>query len=293
MKIRSSPKFVSCLLLPLSGEIMSRINNIFNISFGGITIKIDAAELPFSGRLREKYSEFISRKQADMNVIFHLSKTALSDTKQPTVSFRRKGSRVNYFIGDILRGYFDTGRSKAELSLCDGQEADWGYAQAHFLMGIYAELLLQQGGMIFHASSAEISGKGFLFVAPSGGGKTTVARMKGWGQVFSDDISCVRKKQKRFYLCGTPWGEPARKGRETLLTQICFLKKSKVFSVQKKASPLCASTLFRFAARLAPTQASDQKILETVSLLAESTPASALSFAKNSNLPLLLSKGDL
>lgn len=67
--------------------------------------------------------------------------------------------------------------------------------------------MLEQGGLILHASFVEYKGYGVLFSAPSGTGKTTQARL--WEQylpceMINGDRALLMKKDGRFFAYGWP-----------------------------------------------------------------------------------------
>jgi hypothetical protein len=67
-------------------------------------------------------------------------------------------------------------------------------------------LLAKHGGLMVHACGLERDGQGYLFVGPSGQGKTTIARLaKGRYNVLNDDRVVLRMKDGRPWMFGTPW----------------------------------------------------------------------------------------
>ncbi len=79
------------------------------------------------------------------------------------------------------------------------------------LLGIvFRNNILNNGGIVMHASSIAWEGKGILFTAPSGTGKSTHVRL--WEKYFGDAVSVVnddtpviRFREDTPMLCGTPW----------------------------------------------------------------------------------------
>ncbi|NOZ05346.1 MAG: hypothetical protein GXP41_03190 [Chloroflexi bacterium] len=73
--------------------------------------------------------------------------------------------------------------------------------------------LLSRGkGLLFHACGLDVHGQGVLFVGVSGAGKSTTVRL--WRSrpdvtVLSDDRVIVRRWQREFWACGTPWSGDA------------------------------------------------------------------------------------
>ncbi|MHB8062193.1 MAG: hypothetical protein ACYDG2_06105 [Ruminiclostridium sp.] len=87
----------------------------------------------------------------------------------------------------------------------------WSDTFSFMLMGIvFRNNLLNRGGIVMHASSIAWEGKGILFTAPSGTGKSTHVKLweKYMGDtvtVVNDDTPAIRFKDEAPMLCGTPW----------------------------------------------------------------------------------------
>jgi hypothetical protein len=63
-------------------------------------------------------------------------------------------------------------------------------------------------GLIFHASGGSFQGKGLVFAAPSGTGKSTLSRLLQpylENQLFSEDRLIVRFLSGEWWIFGTPW----------------------------------------------------------------------------------------
>lgn len=87
----------------------------------------------------------------------------------------------------------------------------WPDMHTFMLMGIvFRNNLLYKDGIVMHASSIAWDGKGILFTAPSGTGKSTHVRLweKYFGEsvrVVNDDTPAIRFIDDIPMLCGTPW----------------------------------------------------------------------------------------
>lgn len=81
----------------------------------------------------------------------------------------------------------------------------------HILLGVvFRYCILRHEGIVIHSSSIEWNGKGIIFSAPSGTGKST--HVKLWQQykgesitVLNDDTPAVRFINGKPYIFGTPW----------------------------------------------------------------------------------------
>lgn len=95
-----------------------------------------------------------------------------------------------------------------------------------------AEGLLARGVLLIHGSAVAVDGKGYLFTAKTGTGKSTHTRL--WRQVFgdravmiNDDKPFLRIAPDGIFLCGAPWS--GKHGLDTNLTVplqgICILER--------------------------------------------------------------------
>ena len=95
-----------------------------------------------------------------------------------------------------------------------------------------AEALLSRGVLLIHGSAVAVDGKGYLFTAKTGTGKSTHTRL--WRQVFgdravmiNDDKPFLRLTAEGIYLCGAPWS--GKHGLDTNMTVplqgICILER--------------------------------------------------------------------
>lgn len=87
----------------------------------------------------------------------------------------------------------------------------WSDIHTFALMGIaFRNNLLNNNGIVIHASSIDWMGKGIIFTAPSGTGKSTHVRLweKHFGDavtVVNDDTPAIRMIDDKPVLFGTPW----------------------------------------------------------------------------------------
>ena len=84
-----------------------------------------------------------------------------------------------------------------------------------------AEQLLPRGVLLFHGSAVAADGKGYIFSAPCGTGKSTHARL--WLQLLgdraryiNDDKPFIRLEEGAVSVCGAPWS-----GKHGLENNVC------------------------------------------------------------------------
>lgn len=76
----------------------------------------------------------------------------------------------------------------------------------NFLRGLYAWLLLEDGGLLLHAAGLIRNGRGYVFFGASGSGKTTVTRLSmPQATVLSDDLVMLRQYDGVLHVCGVPF----------------------------------------------------------------------------------------
>lgn len=95
-------------------------------------------------------------------------------------------------------------------------------------------ILQRKGALFFHASQIEVSGKGILFTAPSGTGKTTQAKL--WkkyrdAKVICNDRTLIRKEKTYGYP--VDGSEPVRSGKILPLGAIVLLEQGEKNFVRK------------------------------------------------------------
>lgn len=100
--------------------------------------------------------------------------------------------------------------------------------------------LPEYDAFLMHGAAMEANGKGYLFTAPSGTGKTTHIRM--WMDRYPGSVRCingdkpiVRKIDGKFYFCGTPWRGKELYGEPVIVPVggVCLLERSKENRIQR------------------------------------------------------------
>ena len=135
---------------------------------------------------------------------------------------------------------FDNQTPELELRITN-QEVEWQLSQAPDLPPPYAEslvffrkvndfLLENKNATVFHCSAIAVDGKGYLFTAPSGTGKSTHAKL--WRQLLgdkalmiNDDKPIVREVDGQFFVYGTPWQGKHDLGENTKakISAVCLI----------------------------------------------------------------------
>ena len=117
--------------------------------------------------------------------------------------------------------------------------------------------LMDFGGFYLHSSSVVYEGRGYLFSADSGTGKSTHTKI--WqqvfgerAQIFNDDKPALRCIDGKWYAYGTPWcgKDGINLNAKVPLAGICFLKQGRENSIRRLSPPeafaMCMAQTQRF-----------------------------------------------
>ena len=107
-----------------------------------------------------------------------------------------------------------------------------------------AEILPDYGRMVFHGAVITCEGRGYLFTAPSGTGKSTHIRQ--WRKYLGDKVDIVNGDKPILAVCedetgvhirayGTPWAGKERwqKNHSAEVEGICFLKQGEKNTIRR------------------------------------------------------------
>lgn len=120
--------------------------------------------------------------------------------------------------GDVLHGM--TGGVRVEArDLGDGRFAATALVSpdsrgcSSLLTALAGALAYRMGGLVLHASGVEIDGEGYLFIGPSGAGKTTAANHCPGARWFARDRAVVFRTGERWHAAGMCGGDPIELAR--------------------------------------------------------------------------------
>lgn len=122
---------------------------------------------------------------------------------------------------------------------------------AHLMIGLlFQNYLLHFDGVVIHASSLDWNGKGILFSAPSGTGKST--HVKLWQEyygseitILNDDTPAVRFLNGKPFVFGTPWSGSSNihSNSNAPLSAVVLLQQASDNSIQQISTPEAISKL--------------------------------------------------
>ena len=119
--------------------------------------------------------------------------------------------------------------------------------ESNFLYREVAERLSPHGVVLMHGSAVAVDGEAYIFVAPSGTGKSTHTRL--WREVFgeravmiNDDKPLLKCTDEGILVCGSPWNGKHQLGSNISvpLKAVCFLARGK----ENRIEPINAADAF-------------------------------------------------
>ena len=121
-----------------------------------------------------------------------------------------------------------------------------GYCEGVCLYRSIAEQMPHLDGFVFHGAAVEINGKGVIFTAPSGTGKTTHISllMKNYPEnikIINGDKPIIRLIDGAWRLCSTPWAgkEGWKRNATAPLKSIVIVNRAEDNSIEAISPAAC------------------------------------------------------
>ena len=162
-------------------------------------------------------------------------------------------------------------RKHPALSLTDFEYLHTGEA--------FANRLAYLGGLVMHGSAISYEGKGIVFSAPSGTGKSTHAGL--WKQQYgervvhiNDDKPAIRFNEESPVVYGTPWSgkTDTNSNNSAPLKAIVFLEQASENQIQPLSVDDALMHIYRETVRPFYDEALGMKVLDTAERLIQSVP---------------------
>jgi hypothetical protein len=116
-----------------------------------------------------------------------------------------EGHTVRY-VSYRIAARFDTVSRQGDVLLSDGEWEPYGRSLENVIRAAVAWQAATQGGMLVHAASAILNGRGYLFYGESGAGKSTLSACNRRAQIVSDDLSLLLPDENgQLMLIGSPF----------------------------------------------------------------------------------------
>jgi len=216
------------------------MSNLIEIEIAGIRVELEIPHAAMSGRVRERYAEFIvadDRPHTRVRVEVNAGARFLSPRPGPwAIETYLDGNHL------IYRSYRDAGwvnldRGSGLLQLAPEAEIE------NFLRVLYAHLCLRAGGLLLHAAGVLCQSAGYVFFGASGSGKTTVAHLAlDLGHtIVSDDLVILRQRGETWHVFGVPfrgdlWQAPRANAVGALAGLWSLVKDSQHYTVATPSS---------------------------------------------------------
>jgi len=201
----------------------------FSFTIAGITVSIQSKSTQIKERLAPIYKDYFSHKNPDLRI-------NVKDAKPPRrtalerLIFQARSLRLEKEKGSFLL-YLPAGKNHPLVKFQPSLREVKFYSQSAQDVSLLSYLLpstllslkiLEHQGILLHACGVLDKNKGYLFVASSGGGKSTLAALalQSGMRVLNDDRIFIRRQKGRFKIYGNPWHGKIDK----TLNHSCFIR---------------------------------------------------------------------
>lgn len=174
---------------------------------------------------------------------------------------------VNSYTKKLCRGYECKSERTADFSVfCEKHDLEKEAEKYPMMPPEYGEHLclyrkickraVLYGAMLIHSAAIAVDGKGYLFTALSGTGKTTHIRL--WQEKFGEravvingDKPIIRRFDGKFHVYGTPWcgKEGINVNTHVPIKGICILERGNENSIKRVESTEAAAKLMEQTSR--------------------------------------------
>lgn len=127
----------------------------------------------------------------------------------------------------------------------------WNQYSSFLSAGIgFRYMLLRREGVQIHCSSIDYKGKGLIFSAPSGTGKSTHVGL--WCELFGDDVTIINEDRPAIryidnapMICGTPWSGTSDNfvNKIVPLSGIVMLEQAPENTIERLSGPIVLQLL--------------------------------------------------
>jgi hypothetical protein len=228
----------------VKGRDAVRGNGSIGIALGSTCIGIRCDDDGSMGRMRAGYAPFLASRTPDFLIDLRLRRSLSRDEINETLQRLRvfcDGERL-VTKPQLIDCRLD--RRKGSVSVeteSDLFAPDASYKlMNHLLRGSYYAVHRWKRGTspesyLIHGCGIASGGRGYLFVGPSGIGKTTVATLAQERRVLNDEAVLVGRNGSGLYVAGTPFdgGAQSRCPAVEPLSAVFLLKQDKEVSLRK------------------------------------------------------------
>lgn len=175
------------------------------LSIANLGVSLTCSNPDLLQGLARRYADFLSDGDVQIKTVINWVDGQVSSPFLEANPTFRDGAA--YFDEPGYQGYIDLKANKAELSLASTRPLE---DIDYFLRVIYAMLVFQAGGLLFHAAGIVRKGKAYLFFGHSGSGKTTVSRLSPKDVTLNDDLVLLIPEEVSWRVYSTPFWNPTQ-----------------------------------------------------------------------------------
>lgn len=191
----------------------------------------------------------------------------------------RQADGVIAYRSFFEQGWIDRNTRRAQLVMRPNSNPE------NFLRVLYAWEVLEQGGLLLHASGVIRNGRGYVFFGRSGAGKTTIARLSQPCAVLSDDLVLVRPCAGQWWVCGVPFRgelvEEPRTNAAAPLAGVYALRQGKAHALSGLPPALAAAQLAACVPFVMADPHAAKLAIAHAAALATAADAQTLTFARD------------
>lgn len=177
----------------------------FGLSIAGIGVSVVCNDESLLMQLSRLYREFALEGDEQFKVRIELrGREGVGAFLEVDTSFR---DSIMEFKSPVYEGFVDTHNAYGQLSLSSSRPQD---EVEYFLRVVYALLVFNAGGLLFHAAGIVRRERAFLFFGHSGSGKTTISRLSRDNVVLNDDLVVLLPQGEGWRAYATPFWNPTQ-----------------------------------------------------------------------------------
>jgi len=109
---------------------------------------------------------------------------------------------------------------------------------------LFSPFFASRGEFLLHSSGVVRDDKAALFLAPDGGGKTTVAKSVPTAAVLCDDQAIIKNEPPRFFAYPTPWGKINGRQVGAPVQGLFFIEKAGSFRITPISPVECITRIW-------------------------------------------------
>ncbi len=263
------------------------MSEIFQLEVAGAQTNIELSGRLQDGSLRSRLRSF--EPAVPFEDGFNVEMTIEAGSENPEyLGFVFEGSDRLLFNQPGLKGIIDLVNRQAAIRIAAlNPEISIDY----FLRVLYAILVFDSGGVLIHAAGMVRGGGGYLFLGPSGTGKTTVSSLSNRAVILNDDLVVLREGSGNWQLWSTPFsgaGQVKPNAGWAPLRRIVRLMQSSSHRLEALAPPLALAELVVCCPVVTVDQLRGKALLERLRRLLGKYGLQTLHFAKDSGFWAIL-----